>query len=227
LVKHLVDYVVDEWNKEDNGIWEFRLLKKHFTFSKLMCWVALDRAIEIARYYRKDENISKWSNMRDKIKEDILTKAWNEKKQAFTMYYGSDDLDASILLMSYYKFLDANDDRLRKTIEAIEKDLMHDPLVFRYKMIDEFGKPTSAFSICTFWLIDALYFIGQKSKAKKIFKRMINHSNHLGLFSEDIDLKTKELTGNFPQGYTHLALMFAAILLSGKGTRRPVCKIHI
>jgi GH15 family glucan-1,4-alpha-glucosidase len=227
LVVHLVDYVIDEWRKKDHGIWEFRNTKQHFTFSKLLSWVALDRAIETGNFFKKEFNIKKWRNIRDEIKESILTNAWNEKKQSFTMFYGSDDLDASVLLMPYYGFINAKDGRMKKTIEAIEKELVSDCLVFRYKRMDDFGKPKNAFSICTFWLIDALYMSGQIKKAKKIFKNSIRYCNHLGLFSEDIDLKTKELTGNFPQGYTHIALIFSAILLDGKGVSKPVCELRL
>lgn len=227
LVIHLVNYVIDEWKNKDHGIWEFRKIKKHFTFSKLLAWTALDRAIEIANFFKKDFKREKWKNVRDEIKENILKNAWNGKKQAFTMFYGSNDLDASILLMPYYEFIDAKDKRMLSTIKAIEEELVHDSLVLRYKKKDDFGEPKNAFSICTFWFIDALYMVGSKKKAKMLFKNILKYSNHLDLYSEDIDLKTKELTGNFPQAYTHIALINTAILLDGKGIRRPVCKPHL
>ena len=142
------------------------------------------------------------------------------------MYYGSDDMDASVLLMPYYGFIDPKHKRMMSTMKAIEKELVQGCLVLRYKIKDDFGTPKNSFSICTFWYIDALYIAGHKSKAKSLFKQILRYRNRLGLFSEDIDVETKELTGNFPQAYTHIALIYAAILLSGKGTRRLVCSIE-
>lgn len=224
IIEYLIAFVFENWKEKDNGIWEFRGIREHFTHSKLMCWVALDRAIKIAKHFKIEYDMS-LESLREEIKEDILTKAWNESKKAFTMYYGSDELDASVLLMPYYGFIDPKDKRMRATLEAIEKELVHDCLVLRYRMKDDFGMPRNSFSICTFWYIDALYLSGQKKKARKFFRQMLRYSNRLGLFSEDIDIETKELTGNFPQAYTHIALIYCAILLSSKGTRRLVCSI--
>jgi len=227
LVVHLVNYVRDEWKNKDHGIWEFRTIKEQFTFSKLLAWTALDRGIEIAKFFKKDIDIKEWKKIREEIKQSILKNAWNVKKQAFTMFYGSNDLDASILLMPYYEFIDAKNEKMKKTIEAVEKELVDDPFVLRYKRKDDFGRQKNAFLICTFWLIDALYMAGHKKKAKKLFRDILKYCNHLGLHSEDIDIKTKELTGNFPQAYTHIALINTAVLLDGKGIRRPVCKLHL
>jgi len=227
LVVHLVNYVIDEWKNKDHGIWEFRRIKEHFTFSKLLAWTALDRAIEIAEFFKKKVDIKKWKSVREKIKQSILKNAWNKEKGAFTMFYGSQDLDASVLLMPYYGFINANESRMKKTIMTIGKDLVHNSMVLRYKIKDDFGFPKNAFSICTFWYIDALYMAGFRKKAKLLFKNILKYSNHLGLYSEDIDLKTKELTGNFPQAYTHIALINSAVRLDGKGIKRPVCQIHI
>lgn len=227
LIVHLTNYVINEWKNKDRGIWEFRTIKEHFTFSKLLAWTALDRSIKVAKFFKKNVDITKWESVKGEIKQSILKNAWNEKKKAFTMFYGSDDLDASILLMPYYGFIDAKDDKMKKTIGAIEKELVHESLVLRYKRKDDFGKQKNAFLICTFWLIDALYMVGYKKKAKKLFNDVLRHCNHLGLYSEDINIKTKELTGNFPQAYTHIALINTAILLDGKGIRRPTCKPHL
>jgi GH15 family glucan-1,4-alpha-glucosidase len=227
LVVHLVNYVIKEWKNKDHGIWEFRKIKEHFTFSKLLSWVTLDKAIEIAKFFKKKIDIQKWENAREEIKHAILRNSFNKNKRAFTMFYGSKDLDASVLLMPYYGFIDAKDEKMRGTIAAIEKELIYDCLVLRYKRKDDFGSPKNAFSICTFWFIDALYLNGQKKKAKFMFKNMLKYSNHLGLYSEDIDLNTKELTGNFPQAYTHIALINSAILLNRKNIKRPVCRTHL
>ena len=222
IIEQLISFVFENWKEKDNGIWEFRGIREHFTHSKLMCWVALDRAIKIAEHFKVEYDKS-WERLKEEIREEILAKSWNEGKKAFTIYYGSDELDASVLLMPYYGFIEPKDKRMLLTLEAIEKELVEGCLVLRYRMRDDFGKPKNSFSICTFWYIDALYLAGQKKKAKKFFQQMLRYSNRLGLFSEDIDLETKELTGNFPQAYTHIALIYCAILLSGKGTRRLIC----
>lgn len=227
LVVHLADYIIDEWKNKDNSIWEFRGMKEHFTFSKLLSWAALDRAIETAKFFKKTSRIKKWEVEREKIRQSILQNGWSGKKNAFTMFYGSNYLDASVLLIPYYGFVEGKDKKMKKTIGAIEKELLYDCFVMRYKIIDDFGKPKNAFTICTFWLIDALYMAGYKNKAKKLFKNMLKYCNHLGLYSEDINVKTKELTGNFPQAYTHIALINTAVMLSGKGIRRPVCRQHL
>lgn len=134
--------------------------------------------------------------------------------QAFTQSYGSDDLDASVLLMESYGFIEAMNPKFVSTVKAIEADLSNDGLLYRYKNKDDFGLPSSSFTICTFWFINSLYKIGEKQKAEKLFKKLLSYSNHLGLFSEDIDFKTKRLLGNFPQAYSHLALIETAINLS-------------
>ena len=222
IIERLADFVFENWEEKDNGIWEFRGIKEHFTHSKLMCWVALDRAIKIAEHFKFGYDGS-WRDLRERIRNDILEKAWSESKKAFAMHYGSDELDASVLLMPYYDFIEPKDKRMLQTLDAIEKELIDGCLVLRYRMRDDFGKPKNSFSICTFWYIDALYRAGRRRKARKFFQQMLRYSNNLGLFSEDIDIDTKELTGNFPQAYTHIALMYCAILLSGKGARRLVC----
>ncbi|MFC1686059.1 glycoside hydrolase family 15 protein [Nanoarchaeota archaeon] len=226
LVQDLADYILHVWRQKDHGIWEFRKTQKHFTFSKMMAWVALDKAIEIAKFFKKKLDISKWEETRELIKQDILEKAFNKKKQAFTMSYKSDELDASILLMPYYDFINPKFGKMKTTIAAIEKELATGCLMKRYKK-DESGESKNAFLICSFWLIDALYLSGNKKKAKALFRRVLNYGNHLGLFSEDINPRTGELLGNFPQAYTHIALINSAVLLSGKGMRRPTCKIAI
>ena len=226
-VYKLVQVVVRQWRYKDNGLWEFRKQPQHHTFSKLMCWVALDRGVKIAKRYKKLRIAKKWSNVRQRIRNDILTKAWNNEKQTFTQIYGTDVLDASLLLMSYFGFLPATDPRLIKTVQACERELVKDGFVYRYAIDDGLGKPQNAFTICSFWYIDALYMQGRVEEAKKIFRKIIRYGNHLGLFSEDIDPGSKELTGNFPQAYTHLALINTATLLDSGRIRRKKCNIRL
>ena len=210
IVKSIVWSVNKNWKNADKGIWEFRNKDMHFTFSKLLCWVAVDRAIKISELIQRGEKAKKWESLRDEIHDDIIKNAWSEKKQAFTQSYGSQDLDSSVLLMESYGFIEASDSKFIKTVKSIEKELMFEGLLFRYKNKDDFGEPKSSFTVCTFWFIDSLYKIGEKKKAKKMFDELLSYSNHLGLFSEDIDFKSKELLGNFPQAYSHLALIETA-----------------
>jgi GH15 family glucan-1,4-alpha-glucosidase len=140
--------------------------------------------------------------------------ACSEKVQSFTQSYGRDDLDASVLLMESFDFIEAQDPRFIATVKAIEKELSNEGLLYRYKNKDDFGLPSSSFTICTFWFINSLYRIGERQKAEQLFHKLLSYSNHLGLFSEDIDFKTKRLLGNFPQAYSHLALIETAINLS-------------
>ena len=211
IVKSIVWIVKNNWKLPDKGIWEFRNEDKHFTFSKLLSWVAIDRAIKISVLINKSSNLEKWKLIRTEIYNDILNHGWNSKLGAFTQSYGSDDLDASLLLMESYNFINANDSMYIKTVKAIEKNLMNDGLLFRYKNKDDFGIPSSSFTVCSFWYINSLYKIGEKEKSKDYFKKILKYSNHLGLYSEDLDFKSKRLLGNFPQAYSHLALIDCAL----------------
>ena len=211
IVKSIVWVVNNNWQSPDKGIWEFRKEDRHFTFSKLLCWVAVDRAIKISDLIQGGKSVDKWTALRDEIHHDIMTNAWHEGKQAFTQSYSSEYLDASVLLMEYYGFIDGKDEKYVQTVKAIEKELMHEGLLYRYKNEDDFGLPSSSFTVCTFWFINSLFQIGEEEKSKALFDELLSHSNHLGLFSEDIDFKSKRLLGNFPQAYSHLALIDNAL----------------
>jgi GH15 family glucan-1,4-alpha-glucosidase len=211
IVKSIVWVVKNNWKLADKGIWEFRHKDRHFTFSKLLCWVAVDRAIKISTLVHADKSVEKWETLRDEIYDDIMEHAWSETKQAFTQSYHSEHLDASVLLMEYYGFIDAKNPKFVKTVKAIESELMHKGLLYRYKNEDDFGLPSSSFTVCTFWFINSLFKIGEEEKSKKLFDELLSYSNHLGLFSEDIDFSSKQLLGNFPQAYSHLALIDNAL----------------
>ena len=211
IVKSVVWVVEKNWKKPDKGIWEFRNEDQHFTFSKLLCWVAIDRAIKISNLIKKGRKTDRWIPLRDEIKNDILSNAWNPKIKAFSQSYGSDFLDASVLLMESYGFIESKDPKYIDTVKAIEKELLYEGLLFRYKNNDDFGEPKSSFTVCTFWYINSLFKIGEESKAKRLFDQLLSNSNHLGLFSEDLDFKTKKMLGNFPQAYSHLALIETAM----------------
>ncbi len=215
IVRSLTRTVRNDWRRPDKGIWEFRSQRRQFTFSKVLCWVALDRAIRIAQLLGKGEYVLQWSPVREAIRTDILEHGWNAEVGAFTQYYGSSDLDAANLLMQDYGFLKARDPRYVQTVLKTREQLCQDGLTYRYRNADDFGKPTTAFTVCTFWMIKSLYLVGRRREAIRMFERVLGYANHLGLFSEGIDFGTKRLLGNFPQGYSHLALIDTAVTLSG------------
>lgn len=215
-VRSLMRTVEHSWMKPDKGIWEIRSLERHFTFSKVLCWVAMDRGTKIAQILNKPDYETMWVQIREEIAHDIHTNGWNEEVGAFTQYYGSRDMDASNLLMEAYGFVDGKDPRYVATVKRTRQELCRDGLMYRYKNEDDFGLPKSSFTVCTFWMIKALYKIGEKEEAVAMFRRVLGYANHLGLFSEGVDFETKRLMGNFPQGYSHLALIDAAMTLTEK-----------
>ncbi|MBN2102053.1 MAG: glycoside hydrolase family 15 protein [Candidatus Aenigmarchaeota archaeon] len=220
LIKYIVNQIKFNWDKKDSSIWEYRNLEDHYTYSKFMCWVGVDRAIKIARHFGKEEFTDGWIKLSEKIKDDIMRNGYKKEIGSFTISYGRKDIDASLLLMCYHEFLPSDDPWLINTVKAIYKNLRHGDKVKRYDMNDDFGQSESSFTICTFWLIDALHYIGEDAKARKLFSKIIKRGNHLGLFSEDIDMKTGKLMGNFPQAYTHIALINSAVLLSEWSAKR-------
>ncbi|MCK0145623.1 glycoside hydrolase family 15 protein [Arenibacter sp. F26102] len=222
ITKGIVWIVNKHWQEADKGIWEFRTEDRHFTFSKVLCWTAIDRAIKVAELFGKQRKLNKWRTLEKEIREDIHSHAWNEEKQAFTQSYGSPHLDASVLLMESYGFIDPKDPKYVSTVLAIERELCNDGLLYRYKNEDDFGLPSSSFTICTFWFINSLFKIGHEEKAMKHFDQLLSYSNHLGLFSEDIDFETKRLLGNFPQAYSHLALIECAMNFSKKHSEMEI-----
>jgi alpha,alpha-trehalase len=215
MVRNVVNTVERNWRKPDRGIWEIRNENKHFTFSKVLCWVAVDRAIKVAGLINMDYVIADWTRLRNKIRNDIYKHAWNEEAGAFGQFYGSKDMDAANLLMEPLGFIEASDPRYVSTVRETGRQLLRDGLMYRYRNRDDFGEPSSSFTICTFWYITALYKTGERKKAVEMFHKLLSYSNHVGLLSEDIDFETKRLLGNFPQAYSHLALIETAIILQG------------
>lgn len=218
IVRNIVKTVFAEWRNKDQSIWEFRNIEGHFVFSKVMCWVALDRAIKIARLLNKEDYAILLEEEANTIYEDVCTKGWDEELQSFTQSYDNKDMDASLLLMEQYGFISANDERYISTVKRIQKELSHNGLMYRYKNHDDFGQPSSSFTICTFWMVRALYVIGEQEEALHLFNQLLTYSNHLGLFSEDLDFESKRQLGNFPQAYSHLALINTAALFSWEKT---------
>ncbi len=214
IVRTVMKRIEEKWNNADKGIWEIRGEEKHFVFSKVLTWVGVDRGLKIAKLLNKTKYIQPWLDLGDTIKEDIMRNGWNDELQAFTQYYGSTNMDASNLLLESYGFIDAHDPKYISTVLRTREELLHDGLMYRYKNEDDFGLPSSSFTICTFWMINSLFKIGEKEEAINLFNKLLTYSNYLGLFSEDIDFKTKRLLGNFPQGYSHLALIETAYILN-------------
>jgi len=221
-----IDWVCRNWQREDEGIWEVRGGKHHFTYSKMMCWVALDRAIRLSMKRSLPSDLDRWRNVRDDIYNDIIQKGWNSKKQAFSQFYESDTLDASVLMMPMVFFMSPTDPLMIKTLEAITRPpskggLVSNSLVYRYntsESSDGLSSDEGTFNICTFWLVEALTRAGKHDRekldlARLIFEQMLGYSNHLGMFSEEIGLSGEAL-GNTPQAFTHLALISSAYNLN-------------
>ena len=198
----------------DAGMWELRTRARIHTSSALMCWAACDRLAKVAAVLHLPDRIRHWRERADLIRERILKEAWNDRRGAFAESFGGQDLDASVLLMAEVNFIDPNDSRFISTVHALETSLCDGPYMRRYEAPDDFGKPETAFNICTFWRIDALARIGRKSQAREIFEVMLKSRNPLGLLSEDTHPVTGEMWGNFPQTYSMVGLINAAVRLS-------------
>lgn len=219
MVKSILSTVINDWRKPDKGIWEIRGESSQFVSSKVMCWVALDRGARIATALNKYTYHERWQAEADKIHEDVMTHGWKDEINSFSQTYDNLYLDSSLLLMEPYGFIQSDDIRYHKTVKAVKEALLHKGLMYRYNSQDDFGLPSSAFTICTFWLVRALFVIGEKEEARCLFDEVLKYSNHLGLFSEDINFDTKEQLGNFPQAYSHLALVNTAILFAEEERR--------
>ncbi|MDH3442313.1 MAG: glycoside hydrolase family 15 protein, partial [Deltaproteobacteria bacterium] len=223
-LERLLDHVCDHWRDPDEGIWEVRGGQTHFVYSKLMCWVALDRGLRLANKRSFPANYERWLKNRDDIYRDIMARGWSEQEQSFVQSYDSRRMDASNLLMPLVFFVSPKDPRMLKTIDRVQERLSLDSLVHRYNIPDgpsPDGVPgrEGAFSICSFWLVEALTRAGRIEEARLLFEKMLGYSNHVGLYAEEIG-HCGEALGNFPQAFTHLGLISAAFNLDrvlGKG----------
>jgi GH15 family glucan-1,4-alpha-glucosidase len=214
----VADTAADRWTDKDQGIWEIRGPEQDFLYSKVMCWVALDRAIALAGKLGAEDRVDKWRRTRDEIHETVVRKGWSENAGAFTQYFGSDDLDASNLMMPIVGFLPADDPRMLATIDAIEQRLTDKQgLVYRYDThggVDGLEGMEGAFVMCTFWLAQALALADRAERAREVFERAIRYVNDVGLLAEEVDPETGELLGNFPQAFSHIGLINAAWAIS-------------
>ncbi len=213
MLKKQVETALEKWREPDRGIWEIRGDPKHFTSSKLMCWVAADRGARLAEMRDELEFAARWQSAADEIKADICENAIDERG-VFTQHYDTDALDASVLLMVMVRFLPREDERLRKTVLAIADELSEDGLVLRYKVEetdDGLSGREGTFTICSFWCVSALVEIGEVARGRDLCERLLSHASPLGLYAEEIDPRTGRHLGNFPQAFTHLALINAVM----------------
>jgi GH15 family glucan-1,4-alpha-glucosidase len=221
LQVNLVEFLESNWDQADEGIWEVRGGRKHFTHSKMMAWLAFDRAVKLIEKHGCSgiQYLDRWKKIRDQIHAEVCQRGYNVAKKAFTQSYDSDALDASLLMMPRVGFLPPSDKRVRGTIEAIERELMQDGFVLRYRPQEEGvdGLPgrEGVFLPCSFWLADSLHLVGREKEARELFERLLTLRNDLGLLSEEYDPVAKRQLGNFPQAFTHLALVNSAHFLGG------------
>jgi GH15 family glucan-1,4-alpha-glucosidase len=213
MQKVLLRRLQDVWNSADQGIWEVRGEPKHFTHSRLMCWVAFDRAVKSAEHFGLEGPVEHWRTLRDTIHADICENGFNVARNTFVQSYGSEALDAALLLIPQVGFLPAQDPRVAGTVAAIEQELLHEGLVLRYStrsVDDGVGGDEGAFLVCSFWLADAYAMSGRLDDANRLFERLLSLRNDLGLLAEEYDPVHRRLVGNFPQGFSHIGLINTA-----------------
>jgi pentatricopeptide repeat protein len=221
-VTKIIDWISDNWDQPDEGVWETRGGRKDFTFGRVQCWVALDRAIRLAERHGRPANIAKWVAERDRLYNQVMARGWNDRIKAFTQHYATDVLDSSLLFMPIEDFISPRDPMWLSALDAMERELVSDSLVYRYNPAaspDGLHGDEGTFSLCTFLYVDALARAGRLDDAILTFEKMMTYGNHLGLFSEEIG-PTGEQLGNFPQAFTHLQLINAAITLNRELDRR-------
>src|SRR6476646_9392274 len=215
MVRKLLDWVSENWDQPEEGIWETRGGRQDFTYGRLMNWVALDRGIRLATAHGRPAPLDRWRTQRDAIYQQIMERGWSPRRRAFRQHYDTDVLDASLLRMSRVGLIAPHDPMWTSTLEAMDGELVTDSLVYRYDPAaspDGLRGSEGTFSLCTFAYVDALARAGRLRKARETFEKMLTYANHVGLYSEEIAL-TGEQIGKFPQAFTHLALIDAAISL--------------
>ncbi len=220
LSLQLLEWLEEGWRSEDAGIWEVRGPNRHFTHSKVMSWVAFDRAIRTVEEFGRVGPVERWRALRDEIRAEVLERAWNAEKRSYSQFYGSDELDASVLLMALVDFLPPTDERFVSTVEAIRRELTVDGLVLRYRpdpagAVDGLPAGEGVFLPCSFWLVEVLALQGNHDEARELFERLLDIRNDVGLLAEEYDPVDGRQLGNFPQAFTHLALVGAALALGG------------
>jgi GH15 family glucan-1,4-alpha-glucosidase len=218
LAQLLLESLAGRWREPDEGIWEVRGGRRHFTHSKVLCWVAFDRAIAMVELTGFEGPVDRWREIRAEIHAEVIAKGYSEARGAFTQCFGFDDLDASVLMIPLVGFLPADDPRVVSTIDAINRELTVDGFVQRYNpntaKIDGIGEPEGVFLPCTFWMVEALFLAGHVEEAHVLFEQLLGIASDLGLYGEEYDVDARRMLGNYPQAYTHLALVAAAHTLA-------------
>lgn len=228
-VRDMLDWVCENWDQPEEGIWETRGGRQDFTYGRFMCWIALDRGIRLARRHGRPAPLVEWTEQRDRIYEQVMAKGWHPERRAFVQHYDTDVLDASLLLMPLMGFVAPRDPRWLSTLDAMDQELVSDSLVYRYDPAaspDGLRGSEGTFTLCSFFYVDALARAGRLDEAQLVFEKALTYANHLGLYAEEIGL-TGEQLGNFPQAFSHLALINAAVNLDyqldhGSGDVDPV-----
>lgn len=210
FVKPLADYIADTWREPSNSIWETREKKGHYVYTKAWSYAGLVRAIDIAKETGHEDDIAAWAAAKKKIRTEVLKKGWSRAKHTFVMDYESDELDSANLMLPLMGFIRANDTRMKSTIEKIQKELADGALVYRSRAHRRKERKEGAFLLCSFWLVSCLAMLGRVDEATKNFDELVGRSNHLGLFAEEIDPRTGDALGNFPQAFSHLGVIIAA-----------------
>jgi GH15 family glucan-1,4-alpha-glucosidase len=215
LQRHVLKFVEEHWTEPDEGIWEIRGPRRHFTHSKVMAWVAVDRAVKAVEEFNLQGDLDRWRGLRQRIFDDVCANGYNADRGVFVQYYGSDRLDASLLMIPLVGFLPATDPRVERTVGAIQSELTSNGLVHRYHpdkstSVDGLPPGEGVFLPCTFWLVDCLHLMGRTDEAKALFEQLLRLRNGLGLLSEEYDPKQRRLLGNFPQAFSHVALINSA-----------------
>jgi GH15 family glucan-1,4-alpha-glucosidase len=221
LQKVLVDHLADTWQDRDNGLWEIRGPRQHFTHSRVMVWVAFDRAVKAVEQHGLDGDVGRWREMRDRVREEVLTRGFDAERNTFTQHYDTHEVDASLLMLPLVGFVEGDDPRMLGTIAAVEKDLMRDGLLLRYRTqtgVDGLAGHEHPFLACSFWLVSAYAAAGRVADGLAFFDRLVSLCNDVGLLSEEYDGDHHRMVGNFPQAFSHLTLVQAAFRLREAAT---------
>jgi GH15 family glucan-1,4-alpha-glucosidase len=231
ITKSLLEWLEDGWREKDSGIWEMRGGPRHFTYSKVMTWVAFDRAVRICDEFGVRGRVARWRALRDEIHAEVLARGWSDDKQAFTQSFGDEELDASVLQMPLVGFLPATDSRIVSTVEAVKRELMVDGLVLRYRSredgaVDGLPPGEGVFLPCSFWLVNVLALQGKHEDARELFERLLDLCNDIGLLAEEYDPVSGRQLGNFPQAFSHLSIVNTALLLGEGRAMRPARAVH-
>ncbi|MDQ6642775.1 MAG: glycoside hydrolase family 15 protein, partial [Actinomycetota bacterium] len=216
MQRTLVNELTDHWDAPDNGLWEIRGPRQHFTHSRVLVWVAFDRAVRAIEDHGLDGPVERWREMRDEVHAEVMRKGFDSERNTFTQHYDTTEVDASLLVLPQFGFVAGDDPKMLGTIEAIERDLMQDGLLMRYRTetgVDGMPGNEHPFLACSFWLVSAYALAGRADDADRLMRKLLGLTNDVGLLSEEYDVKGERMVGNFPQAFSHLALVGAAMKL--------------